>query len=242
MGMVEGIRTSGGAMRPAMLAQAILANNLANATTSGFQQDRIAFERTAGRPGQEGSGESAAGAPDVRTALDGRPGPYQVTQNPFDLALQGEGYFVVATPEGDRYTRAGHFQLAADGTLTTPEGYPVLSSGGPLTLPATAELRVTAGGEIRDERQVFGRLRVVRFEAESGAALRHAGSGLFTTDAEPVDAAETRVLQGVLEGPNVEPLQALVEMVTLLRHFEMNEKALHAQDETLGALLDAVRA
>lgn len=238
--MIEGIRTSGAAMRPAAIAQEILANNLANATTSGFQQDRLAFERVLDQPGAESA--PASGAPEVRSALDGRPGPYQVTQNPFDLALQGDGYFVVATPEGDRYTRAGHFQLAADGTLATPEGHPVLSSGGPLTLPTSGEVRVTADGEIRDERQVYGRLRIVRFEAGEGAAPRHAGGGLLAAEGEPVDATETRVLQGVLEGPNVEPLQALVEMVTLLRHFEMNEKALRAQDESLGALLDALRA
>ncbi|MBM3317783.1 MAG: flagellar hook basal-body protein [Candidatus Eisenbacteria bacterium] len=240
--MVKGIQTSGAAMRPAMLAQAILAHNLANANTDGFRQDRIAFARPASASREPVAGESPSGAPELRAALDTSPGPYQVTQEPLDLALQGDGYFVVATPEGERYTRVGHFRMSTEGTLVTPQGFPVLGSGGPLTLPRAGGLRVTANGEIRDEQQVFGQVRVVRFEAEQEAPLRRAGAGLYASSAEPVEAEGVRVLQGVLEGPNVQPLQALVEMVTLLRHFEMNEKALRAQDESLGRLIESARA
>ena len=240
--MIRGILTSGAAMRPALLAQSVLANNLANATTSGFRQDRIAFERTLAPQGPAAPGEPAAEAPDLRAVLDPRPGPYEVTQRPFDLAIEGEGYFVVSTPEGERYTRAGQFQLTQEGTLVTAQGSPVLSSGGPLTLPTAEQLLVTRSGEIRDAKQTYGRLRVVTFDPQTPSGLTHVGGGLLAASAEPIDAPEARVLQGVLEGPNVEPLQALVEMMTLLRHFEMNEKALHAQDESLGTLLEWARS
>jgi flagellar basal-body rod protein FlgF len=239
--MIKGILTSGAAMRPALLAQSVLANNLANATASGFQQDRIAFERALAQPGAAAPGEPVADAPQLRTSLDSSPGPYEVTQGPLDLAIEGDGYFVVATPDGDRFTRAGQFQLTQEGTLVNSQGFPVLSSGGPLTLPITSELRVTRSGEIHDAQQTYGRLRVVTFDPQAPSGLSHVGGGLLAASAEPIDAPEARVLQGVLEGPNVQPLQAMVEMVTLLRHFEMNEKALQAQDECLGTLLEWAR-
>jgi flagellar basal-body rod protein FlgF len=240
--MIRGILTSGAAMRPALEAQSILANNLANATASGFRQDRIAFERVLTPPETAAPGEPAADAPQLRAALDSRPGPYEVTQGPLDLAIEGDGYFVVATPDGDRFTRAGQFQLTQEGALVTSQGFPVLSSGGPLTLPTASGLLVTRSGEIRDAQQTYGRLRIVTFDPQAPSGLTHVGGGLLAASAEPIDAPDARVLQGVLEGPNVEPLQAMVEMVTLLRHFEMNEKALHSQDESLGTLLEWARS
>lgn len=239
--MIKGIQTSGAALRPAADAQSILANNLANATSTGFMQDRITFERALPPATAATSAENAGAAPQLRATVDSRRGPYEVTQRPLDLAIEGSGYFVVSTPEGDRYTRSGNFQVAQDGTLVNGQGLAVLSSGGPLTLPTEANLRVTSNGEIRDENQAYGRVRVVTFEDPANAGLTHAGGGLFAASAEPVEADEAHVLQGVLEGPNVEPLQALVEMVTLLRHFEMNERALRAQDESLGTLIDWAR-
>jgi flagellar basal-body rod protein FlgF len=239
--MIRGIQTSGAALRPAADTQSILANNLANATSTGFMQDRISFEQVIAPATGATSAENAGLAPQLRATIDARRGPYEVTQRPLDLAIEGDGFFVVSTPEGDRYTRSGRFQIAQDGTLVNGQGLPVLSSGGPLTLPAEENLRITGDGEIRDENQAYGRVRVVTFEDPASAGLSHAGGGLFTASAEPVEADGARVLQGVLEGPNVEPLQALVEMVTLLRHFEMNERALRAQDESLGTLIDWAR-
>ncbi|MFH1144592.1 MAG: flagellar hook-basal body protein [Candidatus Eisenbacteria bacterium] len=236
--MVRGILVSGAAMRPAMQAQSVLANNLANATSTGFRQDRIAFEQTFFQGGEAPSLEGTA-APRLLTSIDARPGPYEVTDRRLDLAIQGEGYFVVEAPEGERYTRSGHFQLADDGTLVTSQGYPVLAGSGPVTLPGEAELLVSPSGELRAGEQLLGNLRIAVFEGEPG--FTHAGGGLLATDRQPASAGAGRVLQGVLEGANVEPVQALIEMIALTRHFEMNQKAFQAQDETLGALLSWVQ-
>jgi flagellar basal body rod protein FlgG len=225
-----------------MLAQSVLANNLANATSTGFKQDRIAFEQTLSQQLSAAGAQPAGSAPNLVTTLDPRPGSYNVTDRPLDFAIQGEGYFAVATPEGERYPRSGHFRLAEDGTLVTPQGFPVLSTGGPLTLPGEMDLRVTPSGEIMNGDQALGRLRLVTFSEETPPSFIHAGGGLLATQSEALEAPAARVLQGVLEGPNVEPLQALVEMITLLRHFEMNQKALQAQDQSLGTLLSWVRA
>ena len=243
--MIRGIQASGNALGPAMLAQDAIANNLANATSTGFRQDRIAFERTFFQGGAANAGgaatvEEAGGlAPRLRTAVDARPGPYDVTERKLDLAIQGEGWFVVETPDGERYTRAGHFQLADDGTVVTSQGYPLLSEGGPVTLTGEEDFAIAPNGEVRVGTESRGRLRVAVFDGDPG--LTHVGGGLFAAKGEPAAAADAHVLQGVLEGSNVEPMQALVEMLALTRHFEMNQKAFQAQDDALGTLLSWVR-
>jgi flagellar basal-body rod protein FlgF len=235
--MVRGILTSAGGMRPALWAQSILSHNLANASTSGFRQERLGYAQPTGAA-RTASG-ARAGAPELVTRLDPTPGAYEVTDRPLDLALQGDGYFAVQTPEGERYTRAGHFLRAEDGTLVTPQGHPLLADGGPIVLPAGAELQVAADGTLRAGEQNLGRLRLVSFGPET--PLAPAGAGLLAAQGEAATAAGLRVQQGVLEGPNVTPVQAMVEMISLLRHFEMNQKALQVQDESLGQLLNWVR-
>ena len=236
--MVNGSRASAAGMRPAMLAQEILANNLANASTAGFRQDRIAFQQLyTGRSTLQGFGMAS---PQIVSRIDPRPGVLEVTDRPLDLAIDGDGYFAVSTPDGERYTRAGHFVLSSEGTLTTPQGFPVLSEGGPLTLPGDVPVSITSNGTLRGEERTYGRVRIVRFEPNT--PMRHAGAGLLIADGDAEAAENARVLQGVIEGANVSPVQAMVEMITLLRHFEMNQKALRTQDETLGQLLSWVRA
>jgi len=238
--MIKGIIASGAAMRPTMLAQEVLANNLANASTKGFRQDRIAFQQLMTDQQPANPGEDVATAPQLSTSIDTTAGAYQVTDRTLDLAVQGDGFFVVQTPDGELYTRSGHFQVSAEGTITTPDGHPVLADGGPITINDAANLRVTADGRIYENDTAIGQMTVVTFE--EGTALTHAGAGLLSAAGEAVPSLEAKVMQGALEGPNVEPVQAMVEMITLMRHFEMNQKALQTQDESLGNLLAWVKA
>jgi flagellar basal-body rod protein FlgF len=238
--MVRGIQTNAGAMRAALLAQDILANNLANASTPGFRQSRVGFHMAA-LPAPPVDGAAATPPmPDAVARIDQSPGVFQVTDDRLDLAIQGEGYFVVQTVNGERYTRSGHFQLAQDGTLSTSQGDPVLTDGGPVLVPAGANLEVAADGTLRAGDQVLGRLQVVTF-ADGGAGLRHAGAGLLASDSGSQPSEGASVLQGVLEAPNVTAVQSMVDMITLLRHFEMNQRAIRTQDETLGRLIDWAR-
>lgn len=237
--MVKGIHASAGAMRHVMAAQAILANNLANAQATGFKQDRIAFRLASTQAPPRGSGAAIAPGPELITSLDQGPGAFEVTERTLDLAIQGGGFFTVQTPDGERYTRAGHFQLAEDGTLITPQGFPILADGGPITLPTDTEIQIATDGTIRSGEQVLGRIGVAAFEGDPG--FTHVGGGLLATEDAPIPSDGARVLQGVLEGPNIEPVQAMVDMITLLRHFEMNQKAITAQDESLGTLLSWAR-
>lgn len=237
--MVKGILTSAGAMRPALAAHSILANNLANANTAGFRQDRVAFQQLlAGEPGSPAT--ALAGAPGLTTGLDLTAGAYEVTDRPLDVAIQGEGFFVVQTPDGPRYTRGGQLKVGDGGVLATPQGHPLMGDGGPLTVPPEGAVSIAPSGEVRSGDTLIGRLQIVRLP--EGSTPEHTGGGLLAVDGEVGPAPRARVLQGVVEGANVEPVQAMVDMITLLRHFEMNQKALQAQDESLGHLLSWVRA
>ncbi len=240
--MVKGILTSAGAMRPALAAHSILANNLANANTAGFRQDRVAFQQLLA--GEAGSPTSAlAGAPGLSTGLDLTAGAYEVTDRPLDVAIQGDGFFVVQSPEGARYTRGGQLRVGDGGVLVTPQGHPLMGDGGPLMVPPDGPVSIAPSGEVRSGDRLIGRLQIVTLP--ENASPVHTGGGLLSVEGGEGDVApapEARVLQGVVEGANVEPVQAMVDMITLLRHFEMNQKALQAQDESLGHLLSWVRA
>jgi len=238
--MVKGIHTNAGAMRAALVAQDILANNLANASTPGFRQSRVGFHLAAqGGPPIDGAAPTLP-MPEPVARIDTAPGTFQVTDDRFDLAIQGEGYFVVQTEGGERYTRSGHFLLADDGTLVTPQGDPVLADGGPVLVPPGAELGVAADGTLSAGDQSLGRLQVVTFE-DGAAGLLHSGAGLLSATGAAVPSENARVLQGVLESPNTAAVQTMVDMITLLRHFEMNQRAIRTQDETLGRLIDWAR-
>ncbi len=238
--MVKGILASAGAMRPAMLAQEVMANNLANASTKGFRQDRYAFQQMMSSAINTTSLSDVATAPQLTTKLDTTPGAYQVTERKLDFAVQGDGYFVVQTPDGERFTRAGHFQVTQEGVVATAEGYPLLTDGGPITVTEAENLFVSASGDVREGNQNLGKLQVVNFDAAT--SLTHAGGGLMIAEGEAAPVEAIQVMQGVLEGPNVDSVQTMVEMITLLRHFEMNQKALQAQDDSLGNLLNWVKA
>jgi flagellar basal-body rod protein FlgF len=249
--MIRGLWISAGALSPTMRAQEILANNLANSATGGFRQDRVAFERVVQEAGQAAGAASASGtpgaggtspqeeglgaAPRLRTGLDTSPGPLETTDSPFHLAVAGPGYFAVQGPEGELYTRDGTLQLAPDGTLLHRSGYPILTEGGALTVPPGGDFAVASDGTVSINGQARGKLRVVALPDPT--TLSHAGAGLLRSAVPGAADITSRVVQGSLEGANVDPVLAMVDMVSLLRGFEANQRAIITQDGTLGRLV-----
>jgi flagellar basal body rod protein FlgG len=247
--MIRGLYTSAAAMTPAMRAQEILANNLANAATGGFRQDRLAFHRiaggepAAGPPGAAGAasapGASGPDAPSARPELiervDLSPGSTEATGSRFHLAVSGPGFFVVQGPEGELYTRDGTTQLGPDGSLLHRSGYPLLTEGGGVTVPPGAEFAVGSDGMVYIDGAPAGKLRLAALSDPTG--LRHAGAGLLQSGTPAESDTTSRVLQGSLEGANVDPVLTMVDMMTLLRGFEANQKAILAQDGSLGRLI-----
>lgn len=213
----------------------LLANNLANASTTGFKRDDLL------RPAPAPWGPvptavgwwPAAGLPPAPEAwTDFSQGALRETGRELDLALEGPGFFVIDTPAGPRYTRAGAFVLTRDGQLSTPEGFPVLGEAGPLTLRSPRPV-VTGEGEVREGNAGVGRLRIVEFPPET--RLRKVGGNLFAPDPEgvtPLPARAVRVAQGVLEAANVNPVEEMVGLISVLRAWEAYQRALQAMDET----------
>ncbi len=252
--MIRGLWISAGALSPTMRAQEILANNLANAGTGGFRQDRVAFERvvqqteaplgaTTGLASGGGAPtaalfaleEGSGAAPRLRTSLDTGSGSLETTESPLHLAVSGPGFLAVQGPEGELYTRDGTLQLASDGTVLHRSGLPLLTEGGALTLPAGSELAVAGDGTVLVDGEPRGKLRIVSLP--DAASLSHAGTGLLRSSVPGETDTESRIVQGSLEGANVDPVLAMTDMIALLRGFEANQRAIVAQDGTLGRLV-----
>jgi len=221
--------------------QDVLANNLANASTTGFRAEMQAFRAVPVR----GDGASTrVYALESTVGHDTRPGPVQATGRPLDVAAQGNAWFAVQSLEGtEAYTRAGAFTVTAEGQLVTPSGLPVLGDGGPITLPANAAVEIGADGSITTKvgngrPQQAGRLKMVTPEA----ALLRGPDGLFRAGDGadlPADPA-ARLQSGALEGSNVSPVETMVAMIAAARQFEQQMKSLKTAEEreqTAGRLL-----
>jgi flagellar basal-body rod protein FlgF len=206
------------------------ANNLANVDTAGFRRERT-FANVLGQA------LDAEGAPrSVRRTggwADLAPGALEPTGNPLDLALEGEGFFVVAGADGaERYTRAGRFGLDTEGTLRTADGDAVLGADGPIAVPPGAALTVSAAGELAVDGRPVGTLRVVTFA--DPAALERAGDTTFRAAAPPTALDAPAVRQGFVEGSNVDAVREMSDMIAHFRLYEAQQKVVQSTDALLG--------
>jgi flagellar basal body rod protein FlgG len=212
-------------LRARMESLDMLANNLANAETSGYKIDREFYGLFAG---SEAGGNDPVTLPVIeRHWTDFSQGTIRPTGSPLDFALSGQGFFRVEGPSGPLYTRHGAFQLSQTGVLVTSEGYPVrLAGGGSLQAQSGAPLEVAADGSISQQGQPLGKLDVVGFE--NAGVLVKQGKSYFRTadDAAAKPAAGVDVQQGKLESSNVGAAESAVRLVGVMRQFEMLHKAI----------------
>lgn len=199
-----------------------VASDLANVGTSGYKAER-ATTTAAEREGFARLLDSTIDVMHADRKLDLRPGLLGTTGRDLDAAIEGPGFFVVQTPEGERYTRDGAFIRRGDGVLTTRDGFPVVGEGGEITL-GNGPASIGEDGSIQVGTTVAGRLKVVVFdegaiERESGARFRATGPPL------PRDAA-ARVLGGSLEAANVTVVDRMATLVELTRAFEGLQRGL----------------
>jgi flagellar basal-body rod protein FlgF len=241
--MIRGLYTAAAGLTTATLRLGVVSNNVANAQTPGFKQDRLPDQvgksldlaRWAvddqGRP----VGSIQLGPQVGVSQLDLAAGPMQETANPLDLAIGGTGFFAVQAADGTtRYTRDGGFNADLDGTLRTRDGSAVLGADGQrIVLPTNAEIGVAADGTIVANGNTVGQLQVVDFAP--GSNLTKVGNGQFTapngTLPTPVNGAQ--VYQGYIEGSNVDMTETVVATMNLVRAYEANQRLLQMQDETL---------
>jgi flagellar basal-body rod protein FlgF len=216
-----------------------ISQNIANVSTAGYRAEQPLWTGA-------GSFESLlvgdlASELQASTALlrDRRPGPMSQTGRGLDLAIEGDGYFEVATAAGPRYTRRGDFHLDASGRLVTAAGASVQGSGGDIILPGT-DFTIDASGRIHKDDTVLGQIALVAFDDDR--ALVHEADGLYRGDAEQlradfVNPAITHLRQGFLEMSNVQPMDETVRMIETVRHFGLSAQALRAYDQMLGTAI-----
>ena len=215
----------------------VIATNMANLETAGFKSENMIFSEVME---QTQAGEFLSLVHDVAFVRDLEEGPLTGTQSPLDLAIHGDGYFVIDTPDGERYTRHGVFQLNDEGTMVTTDGHPVLGSGGaPITFPpAVSNIVITRDGTISADAQAIGQIKLVRFEDQQ--ALTKVGSGLYDAEAQtPLAAGDAEVLQGMVEGSNVKGVVEMTRMIDTVRSYQAAAKLADTEHQRI---LDAIEA
>ena len=241
--LIRGIYTGATGMLSQSRRLDVVANNLANVNTAGFKKDTLRNEsfpevlmyRLAQGPvtpiGTLGPGTDT---PTIHT--DFTRGIIVETSNPFDLALEGPGFFSVETPNGERYTRNGHFLRDAAGYLVNQEGYYLLGQNGRIQVAASAVVEVSQDGRVVADGQVVDALRIVGFLPGLGVKEGHS---LWLAD-QVAELPAPTVRQGAIERSNVNIVQEMVDMIGILRAYEANQKVITTQDELLGKAVNEV--
>lgn len=217
----------------------VIANNVANMTTTGFKADGALFEQYLSSSARAaGSGERVSYVRDRGVWHDMSQGPIERTGNQFDLAIDGKGFFAIQTARGERYTRNGALQISATGQLVTADGDPVLGTGGPIVLqPNDRQIMIGADGTVtvregnsRAE-SIRGRLRLVNFA--NPQALQKDGGATFRTanNATPQDATGAKIVQGAVEKSNVRGVAEMSRMIEITRAYTQIATLLQQQGD-----------
>jgi len=227
-------------------AQAVNNHNLANASTTGFRAELSAFQSRA----VDGSGyASRVYATNASVGWDNQSGALLSTGRDLDVAIHGDGWIAVQGPDGkEAYTRAGDLQVDANGQLTTGTGHPVLGDGGPITVPPytsiyfarDGSISIVAQGQTPDTTSTVERIKLVK---PSDVDMARGDDGLFRMkdgSSAPSDPG-VQLSSGTLESSNVNTADAMVTMIELARHFEMQVKAIRTAEENGAAAARIMR-
>jgi flagellar basal-body rod protein FlgF len=230
--MIRGLYGAATALDAAFQSQDVYAQNIAHATVPGYRRTGISFEPF-NVAFDQAKGGTPFGARTTSTYTDFRPGLMTYSGNRFDLAIEGDGFFVARGPNGPVYTRDGAFDLAPDGQLRTRGGLPVLGTDGPITFPQTAtDLRVATDGSVSADGAVVGQLRLVSFPDPT--RLERVGTTSFSAPEGTESRASTAsVRQGYRESANLEVATEMVNMIRGARYFEAAQRVLRTLSESI---------
>ena len=243
--MIRGLYTAASGMHSSMRRQEIISNNLANVNTTGYKKENTinkAFpeemiqkiDTEAKNIGKLGSGTAVD---EVDT--DYSKGTFNQTGNDMDWAIKGEGFFVIQTPQGERYTRNGNFTINNQNQVVTQQGYPVRGENGFLEVPEGGKVTINDNNLMVDGQQV-GQVSIRSF-ADKGGLVKE-GENLFrrTPEAGNQFNATGIIEQGFIEGSNVNPVQEMTKMIQNSRTYQMDQKIVQINNETLGQAVNQV--
>lgn len=220
----------------------VVANNLANMNTTAYKGEKMLFVEhlVKSKGGESFIPTKLSFVRDIAQVRDSSEGPIKTTGNPLDLAIQNDGYFVVSTPDGDRFTRNGRFQLDQEGQLVTQQGFAVQSdAGAPFFFgPEDRKINISADGSISTSNGELGKIRVVKFENEQ--LLQKQAGGLLNTESEPEDVERPSVLQGALESSNVQPIIEISRMIQVQRAFDSVKDFISKEDQRQKKMMETL--
>jgi flagellar basal-body rod protein FlgF len=215
------------------------ANNLANMTTAGFKAERLVTRELSERP---------AAAHDIPNEIafvdawmlqrDFSTGPMEQTGNPLDLAIEGEGFFVIQTSAGEAYTRDGRFMLDDQGQVVTRSGDLVLGDGGPIKVDLNnGDFTISREGTLTQNNAQLGTFRTVAFDTP--AALEKVGNNLWrATDEKPRPPENSHIAPGFVEGSNVNAVAELTQMIEISRAYQAVSKMISDSDQLRAASIE----
>ena len=219
-----------------MREMGVVANNIANASTSGFRREGVVFSEYVTALDQDPSlSMSYASGRDVDLSQAG----LSQTGGSFDFAIQGDGFFLIDTPDGQKLTRAGSFTPSAEGELVTPDGYRLLDAGGaPIFIPPDAKaVALAADGTLSANGDPIAQVGL--WQPADPLALRHQAGTMFSGgELIPVEGAT--VMQGMLEDSNVQPVSEIARMIEVQRAYELGQKFLDAEDERVRGVIQTL--
>lgn len=231
--MIRGLYSSAGALQIAERNHEVIAHNLSNANMPGFRRQVVAFESLLQPSGSNAPQHSQIGAPGSRPTTIFDPGDMYFTEKPLDVAVKGDGFFVVEGPNGPLYTRNGTFQLDPQGVLMTGGGLPVTGTAGRITIPAgTSKIVIAEDGTVRADGNDVGQLKLATFKdtsqlTQAGTTLYQAPSGTKTLP------GNSTVQQGYREMSNVQVVDEMVRMIAGMRMYEASQRALKAISDSV---------
>lgn len=253
--MVRGLYTASNGMIAQQQKMDIISNNLANVNTTGFKKDGVIVEsfddvlttkvNDVNVPGNQMIGKMTLGCKVGNIYTDHTQGGATITGDPYNIAILGTGMVAigVADKEGNmntKYSRDGSFTLSNDGTLMTREGNYVLGENGKIVIPSgSSNIRISEDGRIFDNDKVIDKISLTDFE--NPETLRKTGDNLYSKIEDTVEQEfGGKLLQGYLESSNVNTVREMVDMISVMRTYEANQKVIHTQDETLKKAVNEV--
>ena len=219
-----------------MREMGVVANNIANASTTGFRREGVVFAEYVAAMDEDPSLSMAHAS---GRHVDLTQATLAQTGGAYDFAIQGEGFFLIETPQGERLTRAGAFTPSAEGELVTPDGYRLLDAGGaPVFIPPDAKgVALARDGTLSANGQPIAQIGLWR--PADPMALRHQTGTMFDGGAlEPVE--DGVVMQGMLEDSNVQPVSEIARMIEVQRAYELGQKFLDAEDDRVRGVITAL--